>query len=196
VISPTPDSTAATVAAAHVSPAGQIGPALLTLGTGADGTQQLTLRLQPEDLGTVQIRIDRAPDGTSQVNITADEPSTLQTITSEQSELHKALDAAGISAEGRTVTFGLTPQGSAAAGSTGGSANLIGFTTNNMHEDASAGQQSMTGGGANAQGSANGSSGGAAGDARQEGDGRRSAYQPVFTLPAASEQTDQNETIS
>lgn len=192
----------ASTAAAHVSAAGQIGPALLTLGTAADGTQQMTLRLQPEEMGTVQVRIDRAPDGTSQVNITADNPSTLRLLTSEQSDLHKALDAAGISAAGRTVTFGLTPEGTAAFtgsanGSAGGSGNPVEMAANRAREDTSAGQQSM-GGGAMSQGSSGGASGGSSGTARQDGEGGRSVYQPVFEVTAGtlSESMDPDTDIS
>jgi flagellar hook-length control protein FliK len=183
-------ASTAGVAATHVSAAGQIGPALLTLGTASDGTQQMTLRLQPEEMGTVQVRIDRAPDGTSQVNITADNPATLQLITSEQSDLHKALDAAGISATGRTVTFGLTSEGSASGT---GSVNPTGITANQTREDTSSGQQSM-GGGAMSQGSG----GGSGGASRQDGDGGRPAYQPAFELAAGtfSESMDPDTDIS
>src|SRR6185437_290728 len=79
------------------SPIGQIAPALLTLSRNSDGTQQIALRLQPEELGTVEVRIDRAPDGSARVSVTADNPDTLQMLTDAQSDLHKALDAAGIS---------------------------------------------------------------------------------------------------
>ncbi len=182
-----PELAATAMAAAHPSAAGQIGPALLTLATAADGTQQMTLRLQPEELGTVQVRIDRAPDGTSQVNITADNPSTLQAITSEQSDLHKALDAAGIPATGRTVTFGLTQEGAAPA-------TPVGITANQTREDASAQQQSMAGGGPGGGAMSQGSSGGGA---SQQGGGQ-SAYRPVFEVPAGgfSESLDSDADIS
>src|SRR6185437_15821603 len=47
-----------------------------------------------------------APDGSARVSLTADNPDTLQMLTDAQSDLHKALDAAGIST-GRTLTFAL-----------------------------------------------------------------------------------------
>ena len=41
------------------SPVTQITPALVQIGHAADGAQRLTVRLQPPELGLVQIRIDR-----------------------------------------------------------------------------------------------------------------------------------------
>ena len=87
------------------SPATQVAPALLTLAKTANGSQQMTVRLQPADLGMVQVRIARAVSGTTQIEITADEPATLLALQRDQPQLHRTLDEAGIPAAGRTVTF-------------------------------------------------------------------------------------------
>lgn len=101
-----PASDLVTSGAVPTSPVSQVGSALLTLSTGRDGTQQMSLRLHPEELGTVEVRIDRAPDGSARVSVTADNPNTLQMMSGAQDDLHKALDAAGIPA-GRALSFAL-----------------------------------------------------------------------------------------
>ena len=83
----------------------QIAPALVSLAGGPPGTQRLTLRLDPASLGHVQIRIDRAKDAPPEVRITAERPETLALLQRDQHQLHRALDLAGIAAEGRQLTF-------------------------------------------------------------------------------------------
>ncbi len=83
----------------------QIAPALVSLSGGPPGTQRLTLRLDPASLGHVQIRIDRAKDAPPEVRITAERPETLALLQRDQHQLHRALDLAGIAAEGRQLTF-------------------------------------------------------------------------------------------
>jgi flagellar hook-length control protein FliK len=79
----------------------------------------MTVRLHPADLGMVQVRIAQAPSGTTQVEITADNPSTLLALQRDQPQLHRTLDDAGIAAAGRTVTFHVAQPAQAAAGGNG-----------------------------------------------------------------------------
>ncbi len=90
-------------ASASVYP--QIAPALVSLAGGPAGTQRLTLRLDPVELGHVQIRIDRVRDAPPEISITADRPETLLLLQRDQHQLHRALDQAGIPADGRQVIF-------------------------------------------------------------------------------------------
>ena len=102
-------ATATSVAAAYpagpVLPAAQVAPAVMTLAKTADGNQQMTVRLHPADLGTVQVRIERSPSGATQVEFTTDKADTLQALQRDQVALHRTLDDAGIPAAGRTITF-------------------------------------------------------------------------------------------
>ncbi|HET6307696.1 MAG TPA: flagellar hook-length control protein FliK, partial [Rhodopila sp.] len=93
------------------SPAAQLAPALLTLGKTADGGQQVTVRLQPADLGLVQVKITQTAAGTAHVAVTADNPATLQALQSDQAQLSHALDRAGIPMTGRSVSFHEAPAG-------------------------------------------------------------------------------------
>jgi hypothetical protein len=110
----------------------------------------MSLRLQPEELGMVEVRIDRAPDGSARVSVTADNPDTLEMLSGAQSDLHKALDAAGIST-GRTLTFALAPESR--------SLNLADLPSRPVGDDGSAGQQSTGGGSGNATGHGGGTGG-------------------------------------
>ena len=99
----TPDDTSPTSRPA--SPAAQLAPVLVSLRHMADGTQRLTMRLDPPELGHVQVRIDRSPDASARVEITVEKAETLTLLLRDQPQLQHALDQAGVPAEGRSVTF-------------------------------------------------------------------------------------------
>jgi flagellar hook-length control protein FliK len=96
-----PDSPRPTVA----SPAGQVAPVLVSMARAPDGTQQLTLRLDPPELGHLQIRVERPPDAPAHVDITVEKPETLILLLRDQPQLQRALDQAGVPPDGRSVAF-------------------------------------------------------------------------------------------
>jgi flagellar hook-length control protein FliK len=109
------------------SPAAQIAPAIISLATNASGTQRLTVRLEPEALGRVQIQIEQPVQGVAHVTVTVDRPETLNLLLRDQPQLQHALDQAGVPSEGRAVTFHVAPAEStfgtnqhAASGGSGG----------------------------------------------------------------------------
>jgi hypothetical protein len=112
---PATASIAASPPAHHATAAEQVTPALLSLARTAGGSQQITVRLQPGELGMVQVRIARAVSGTTQIDVTAESPTTLLALQRDQPQLHRTLDAAGIPAAGRTIAFHLVPTAQAAA---------------------------------------------------------------------------------
>jgi hypothetical protein len=137
-------SSVAAAGAAHptgpASPAEQIAPVLLTLAKTPEGNQLMTVRLHPDDLGMVQVRIERTPSGSTQVEISAEKNNTLQALQRDQIRLHHTLDDAGIPAAGRTVTFHITqplhaPAVTAAGTSQGGTQHQSGSRTNNSAVD-------------------------------------------------------------
>lgn len=120
-------STAAALPTTHPAasalPVAQIAPALVTLAKAADGSQQMTVRLDPVELGMVELRISRATSGLTQIDITADKPETLLALQRDQPALHRTLDQAGIPSAGRTVSFhAVAPS----PGSSGGSSTTSG----------------------------------------------------------------------
>jgi hypothetical protein len=85
----------------------QVAPALVSLVQAPNGSQRLTLHLEPENLGHVQIQIDRAGDTAPRVDITVQRPQTLELLLRDQPQLQRALDQAGVPQAGRTLTLHL-----------------------------------------------------------------------------------------
>jgi flagellar hook-length control protein FliK len=98
----------------------------------------------------VQVRIARALSGTTQIDVTAENPTTLLALQRDQPQLHRTLDEAGIPAAGRTVTFHVVPATQSAANSNGPGASA-------SHGDSQAGAASRSNTGRT---DADGSSGG------------------------------------
>lgn len=182
------------------SPAHQVAPALLALGSSADGAQHLTLRLQPESLGVVEVRIARSAGGTAHISVTADNEATLQLLTNEQADLHRALDQAGIPVAGRTLSLALS--GVATADKAAGGADASGWTplrALNPGRDAADGQEVGRGGGQTggaSSGAGAGAPGGGtmAGGGTAGGEGAPRQQQPFifptdFRLPDAADAT-------
>jgi flagellar hook-length control protein FliK len=185
VTMPVTATPTATVAAPHAAtPASameQLAPALLTLAKTADGGQQMTVRLHPADLGMVQVRIAQAASGTTQIEISADNPATLLALQRDQPQLHRTLDDAGIAAAGRTVTFHVAQPAQAAAGGNGaGSSNGQG-----ANQQASAGRTGA--GSTDADGSAGGGRGSYAARERTVYPGTRRSGAALEAVGAASE---------
>jgi flagellar hook-length control protein FliK len=141
------DAAAAAPAPLPVYP--QIAPALVSLAGGPPGTQRLTLRLDPAELGHVQIRIDRPRDAPAEVSITVERPETLALLQRDRHELHRALDQAGIQAEGRQVFFhNAAPSSDGAGHSPLGQSpadQSFGFGSDARPENGQAGQDSARG---------------------------------------------------
>ena len=77
----------------------------MSLGHTPDGATQLTVRLDPPELGHVEVRIDRLSDAGARVEITVEKAETLTLLLRDQQQLQHALDQAGVPADGRSVTF-------------------------------------------------------------------------------------------
>ncbi len=91
------------------SPAAQIAPALIAVLKNENGTPSVTVRLQPPELGQVQIRIDQTAEGVAHIGITAEKPETLQLLQRDESKLQQALDQAGVQSTGRGISFQTAP---------------------------------------------------------------------------------------
>ena len=102
-----PDAAAPVAAAATpaTSIAAQVAPALVSLVTRKDGSNEMTVSLHPRDLGQIDIRIARGSDGSTVVTVSASQPQTLQELASNVHHLHAALDAANIPVDSRTLNF-------------------------------------------------------------------------------------------
>ena len=113
---PAPPAHAAPAAAIPPPPAQQLAPALIAIGPAQAGMpQHLTIRLDPAELGRVQVRIERPTDGPAKVELAVERPDTLLLLLRDQTQLHRALDLAGVPPEGRTLHFSLAPPDPGAA---------------------------------------------------------------------------------
>ena len=96
------------------SVASQVGPALASFAASAahsGGPQNMVIRLDPMELGRVQVRIECSPDGSARVDLVVERPDTLLLLLRDQPHLHRALDLAGVPSADRTLQFHLTPPG-------------------------------------------------------------------------------------
>ncbi|HVC59543.1 MAG TPA: flagellar hook-length control protein FliK [Acetobacteraceae bacterium] len=120
-------ASAAQPAAAAAAPVHQVSAALVSLARAPDGGQRMTLRLEPATLGQVQIRIDRPQDAPARVEIVVQRPETLTLLLRDQPQLQRALDQAGVPADGRSLSLHVAPPesgvspGSASSGAAAGS---------------------------------------------------------------------------
>ena len=84
-----------------------------------------TIQITPEELGRVEIRIERTNDGPAKIQLVAERPETLSRLVHDQSQLQQALDHAGIPQNSRTIEFSLAPP------TTDGTAFSSSFSGNN-----------------------------------------------------------------
>lgn len=149
-----PDASAGT-AAHRTSPeqiVAQVAPAVATLAKAPDGGASVTVQLHPAELGPVQIRIEKAAGGTTEVIVSAAKTGTLDALRNSEAELHHVLDQAGIASGGRTISFHqATPEATQPAAT----------PTHSVSVASSGGRSS--GGGTTADGSAQGRGGDGAG---------------------------------
>ncbi len=98
-----PASPAALSSAAH-----QAAAAMVSIGAGPDpGTQRLTIAMTPSALGHVTIRIDRLPDGSAAIAVSATHAATLAALHGDRPMLEQALTQAGVPLQHRSLEFRL-----------------------------------------------------------------------------------------
>ena len=92
-----------------------------TIRTTPDGGREIVIKLDPEHLGQVAIRL-RLTGGAVDVNITVSNPGTLGTLDRDRHMLTAALASAGLSGDTLTLATGSTAPagGSSTATETGG----------------------------------------------------------------------------
>jgi hypothetical protein len=108
---------------------------LHTISADAEGSQRLTLKLTPHELGGVSFDIKTQPEGGRSVAILFDRPETMALFQQDRQHLETALERAGLSADPAQITFALVspppspsllPDQGAGAGLPSGSADFDG----------------------------------------------------------------------
>lgn len=93
----------------------------IEIGLGAlQGQRALEVRLSPEDLGTVEIRLEVSDDSKVKAKISADRPETLAMMMGDASLLRNALDQSGLTTSADSLQFSLRQDNNAATGNGNG----------------------------------------------------------------------------
>jgi len=92
-----------------VDPTLRAAPAAVAVRVVRAGDRQdLIIQLRPAELGQMQVRIERQADATTRVVVAVERPETLALLQHDQTQLHQALDAAGVPAEHRSIAMHVT----------------------------------------------------------------------------------------
>ena len=76
------------------------------------GVNRFEIRLTPDDLGRIDVRLDIASDGTVKASLTADRPETLAQLQRDTGALERAFEQAGLKTDGGSLAFTLRDPGS------------------------------------------------------------------------------------
>jgi flagellar hook-length control protein FliK len=113
---PTPATAAPvgplTVAAATSAPVPLSGLALEIAATARSGKSRFEIRLDPADLGRIDVRIDVDRNGQVTSHLTVEKPETLSMLRQDAPQLQRALDDAGFKTGDGGLQFSLRDQSS------------------------------------------------------------------------------------
>ncbi|HUY68200.1 MAG TPA: flagellar hook-length control protein FliK [Alphaproteobacteria bacterium] len=93
-----------------------------------DGASQMSLQLQPEELGRIDIKLAIAGDGKVQGTVVASNPDTLNLLLKDVRSLERALQEAGLRADPGSLQYALA--GSVQSGTSGMAGNTSGQAGN------------------------------------------------------------------
>lgn len=92
----------------HLPPTEQVHLAITT--ASSDGIDRITLQLDPADLGRVEVQMELANDGKTQLHFTVDKAETLDALSRDARSLERSLQEAGIKADAGSMQFNLRQQ--------------------------------------------------------------------------------------
>jgi flagellar hook-length control protein FliK len=76
----------------------------------ADGENTINIRLRPNELGRIEVKLQVSDDGRVRAMITADKPETLDVLRRDAAGLDKALQDAGLKTSQDSLNFSLRDQ--------------------------------------------------------------------------------------
>lgn len=91
----------------RAEPPEQVAQFVARLARNGDGEHRLTLRLDPGELGRIEVVIDRSQGLGASVTLIVERPETLLRLVRDQDQLARALDQAGLASEDRNIRFQL-----------------------------------------------------------------------------------------
>ncbi len=99
------------IAAQHHDTTATLGNLGVSIATKmADGHRQFDIRLDPPDLGRVDVRLTTDDSGKTQANLVVDKPQTLQLLQRDAPNLNRALTEAGLNLSNNGLNFSLREQ--------------------------------------------------------------------------------------
>lgn len=79
-----------------------------------NGSDRIQIKLTPASLGTVEVKLELAPDKTVQAIVSADKPETLEMLERDARVLQKALEEAGLRTNSDSLSFSQRDSGDSA----------------------------------------------------------------------------------
>jgi len=119
----TAQTTTATPAAAPAAAAAAVpiaGLPVVIAARAQAGSSQFDIRLDPPELGRIDVRLDVDSNGQVTSHVTADRPETLTLLQSQQPQLERALAQAGLKTADNGLQFSLRDQSFSGQNSAGG----------------------------------------------------------------------------
>lgn len=95
-------------AAGYTSPTQSV--AIQIAAKAQNGAQQFEIRLNPPELGRVDVRLEFTKDGQVTTHLIVERPETLDMLSKDARQLEKALSDAGVDVESEGLTFSLQDQ--------------------------------------------------------------------------------------
>lgn len=115
---PTPATTTVTVTPTPGQMGHDMGVAIAR-HVRTDGGEAMTVRLDPRDLGRIEVRMHFDDDGVLRAVVSADNPASLDLLRRDSADLNRALGDAGVRADQQSLRFD-TRAGTGGAGTGGG----------------------------------------------------------------------------
>jgi flagellar hook-length control protein FliK len=95
--------------AATSSPVTQLANAASLVYRATPAQQQVTVTLDPAELGAITFKLSTNSGGHSSLDIAVERPETLKLLLADSDTLHRALDQAGVPAENRSISIAPAP---------------------------------------------------------------------------------------
>jgi flagellar hook-length control protein FliK len=111
--------------AAHRTPSAQTASpteqvAMQIRRAAAGGADRITLQLHPRDLGSVEVRLEFGDNNAVRASVLVERPDTLEMLQRDSRQLQRALNEAGLDADGGSLSFDLRGQGNQGGSADGG----------------------------------------------------------------------------
>lgn len=130
----------------HARPFAPAAPAQIAVSVARavqDGVDRISIKLQPPELGRIDVRLDLGADGRVQAVLLAERPATLEMLQRDARELERALAGAGLDTGSGGLSFGLRSNGNGSGNAHGGGHGPAGDDRGGPSDDRAADTSSL-----------------------------------------------------